>query len=256
MSTINFLNLITLRKTYGAGDFRLPECIELLKEADIVVTNPPFSLLREFIAQLVEYNKKFLILGNVNAIHYRKIFPLFKNNKIWLGISIHSGDRKFRLKSYVDHIEFDENGDEYVKVSGVRWFTNLKITKRNKPLMLEGSYYTPEKYPKYDNYDAINVNKVADIPCDYPGVMGVPTSFMDKYCPEQFRIIGLDRYTVPKKDLIGGCLAINSKIKYARILIKNKHPQKSEERKKVNKIFTLPESFLADCALVVEKKVA
>lgn len=302
MSTIKFLNLITLRKTYGVGDFRSPECIELLKEADIVVTNPPFSLLREFIAQLVEYNKKFLIIGNSNAIGNKEVFPLFKDNKIWLGISIRSGTREFYIPFDYDVStstgnRVDSENNRIIKIGGVRWFTNLKITKRNKPLMLEGSYYTPEKYPKYDNYDAINVDKVADIPCDYPGVMGVPISFMDKYCPEQFSILGLTsgrkefsreawptvRYVNPIRHNIDGSLKngseantsasvftedisniyytadnVSYKFKrvYIRILIKNKHPQKSKEREKVNKIFTLPKSFLADCALVLEKKVA
>lgn len=271
--------LIYGNEEYNAGDFRSPECIELLKEADIVVTNPPFSLLREFIAQLVEYNKKFLIIGNSNAISNKEVFPLFKDNKIWLGISIRSGNREFYIPFDYDVStstgnRVDSENNRIIKIGGVRWFTNLKTAKRNKPLMLEGSYYTPEKYPKYDNYDAINVNKVADIPCDYPGIMGVPLTFMDKYCPEQFRIEGITGrgnnvnfktkiYTKEDAENYGDhnanpVLFLKGKLKslYTRIFIKNKHPQKSEERKKVNKIFTLPESFLADCALVLEKKVA
>jgi hypothetical protein len=149
-----------------------------------------------------------------------------------------------------------ENGKKYIFITNARWFTNLKTKYKQKPLDMLEVYYTPEKYPKYDNYDAINVDKVADIPCDYPGVMGVPLTFMDKYCPEQFRIIGLDRYTVPKKDLIGGRLAINSKIKYARILIKNNHPQKSKEREKVNKIFNTPRGFLSVITTALYRKVA
>lgn len=217
-------------KTYKAGDFRSTECIELLKEADIVVTNPPFSLLREYIAQLVEYGKKFLIIGNCSSVGCKEIFPLFKENKIWLGASIRSGGVEFEVASYYDlwtatSGREDGKGNIFLKMACVRWLTNLKVNYKVKPLDLSKNHYTPEKYPKYDNYDAINIDKVADIPCDYPGVMGVPLTFMDKYCPEQFEIVGLDRYTVPKKDLVAGRLAINSKVKYARIFVKNIHPE-------------------------------
>ena len=166
-------------KHHLAGDFRSPECIELLKEADIVVTNPPFSLIREFISQLVEYNKKILILSNSNAIGYKEVFPFLKENKIWIGASCKSVSFKTSFSL------------EPKKFGNIRWFTNLKLKYKVKPLDLSKNYYTPEKYPKYDNYDAINVDKVADIPCDYPGVMGVPLTFMDKYCPEQFEIVGI-----------------------------------------------------------------
>ena len=181
---------------YTAGDFRSKDCIELLKEADIVVTNPPFSLLREFVAQLIEYNKKFLILGNTNAIGYKEIFPLLKENKIWLGISIRSGAIEFIVPSDYDvstatGARLDKKGNKFIKIGGIRWFTNLKTEYRQSPLQLIGNYYTKESYPKYDNYDAINVDKVADIPCDYPGVMGVPLTIMDKYSPEQFEILGI-----------------------------------------------------------------
>ena len=217
-------------KTYKAGDFRSTECIELLKEADIVVTNPPFSLLREYIAQLVEYGKKFLIIGNCSSVGCKEIFPLFKENKIWLGASIRSGGVEFEVASYYDlwtatSGREDGKGNIFLKMACVRWLTNLKVNYKVKPLDLSKNHYTPEKYPKYDNYDAINIDKVADIPCDYLGVMGVPLTFMDKYCPEQFEIVGLDRYTVPKKDLVAGRLAINSKVKYARIFVKNIHPE-------------------------------
>ena len=207
-------------KTYKAGDFRSPECIELLKEADVVVTNPPFSLWRKFLAQLMEYDKKFLILGNQTAISFKEVFPFLKENKIWIGASCKSVSFKTSFSL------------EPKKFGNIRWFTNLKLNYKVKPLDLSKNHYIPEKYPKYDNYDAINVDKVADIPCDYPGVMGVPLTFMDKYCPEQFRVEGLDRYTVPKKDLVAGRLAINSKVKYARMLIKNKHPEWSKYRYK------------------------
>ena len=192
------------RYRYPAGDFRSRECIELLKEADIVVTNPPFSLIREFISQLVEYNKKFLIISNSNAIGYKEIFPLFKENKIWLGAATQtkSPRKKARIHSVWFRVpdsyelknspccKIDENGKKYILMISACWFTNLKANYKVKPLDLSRNHYTPEKYPKYDNYDAINVDKVADIPCDYPGVMGVPLTFMDKYCPEQFEIFG------------------------------------------------------------------
>ena len=166
-------------KTYKTGDFRSPECIELLKEADVVVTNPPFSLWRKFLAQLMEYDKKFLILGNQTAISFKEVFPFLKENKIWIGASCKSVSFKTSFSL------------EPKKFGNIRWFTNLKANYKVKPLDLSKKHYTPEKYPKYDNYDAINVDKVADIPCDYPGVMGVPITFMDKYCPEQFEIVGI-----------------------------------------------------------------
>lgn len=175
------------------GDFRSPECVALLKEADIVVTNPPFSLWREYVAQLMEYGKKFIIIGNMNAITYKEIFPLIKNDQLWIGASIHSGDRAFfvpddyPLEASGCGID-PESGRKYIRVKGVRWFTNLDIAKRHEPLDLVFKY-DPERYPRYDNYDAINVDKTVEIPCDYDGVMGVPISFLDKYCPEQFEIV-------------------------------------------------------------------
>ncbi len=188
----NDRNTLTLLK--GDGDFRSAECVELLKEADIVVTNPPFSLFREYVAQLVQYGKKFLIIGNVNAITYKEVFPLFKENRLWLGASIHSGDRKFHVPdSYPLNAAgcgVDADGRKFIRVKGVRWFTNLDYKSRHEPLDLY-KRYTPEDYPKYDNYDAVNVDKTSDIPMDYDGVMGVPITFMDKFCPEQFEIIGL-----------------------------------------------------------------
>ncbi len=185
----NALTLLT-----GDGDFRSPECIEILKQADIVVTNPPFSLFREFVAQLVEYSKQFIIIGNVNAITYKEIFPLIKENKLWLGYSIHSGDREFRVPDdyplNASGYRIDENGYKYIRVKGVRWFTNLDIKKRHEELDLYKKY-TPEEYPKYDNYNAVEVSKTADIPEDYYGAMGVPITFLDKYNPEQFEILGM-----------------------------------------------------------------
>ena len=207
------------------GDFRSPECIEILKECDVVVTNPPFSLFREYVAQLIEYEKHFIIIGNVNAISYKEIFPLFQNDKVWLGPSIHSGDREFRVPdSYplkAAGYRIDEQGNKYIRVKGVRWFTNLDVKSRHEEMILYKKY-TSEEYPAYDNYDAINVDKTAEIPVDYSGVMGVPITFLDKYNPDQFEIIGLDRYTIPKEFLVGGRAAINGKPKYARVLIKKK----------------------------------
>lgn len=183
-----------LTELFGDGDFRSPECIELLKEADIVVTNPPFSLFREYVAQLIKYEKKFIIIGNVNAITYKEIFPHIKENRLWLGQSIHSGDREFRVPDTypLDAAGFrvDENGVKYIRVKGVRWFTNIDFKERHEKITLY-KHYTPEEYPMYVNYDAIHVDKTSDIPCDYDGEMGVPITFMDKYNPEQFEIITL-----------------------------------------------------------------
>ena len=157
------------------GDFRSPECVELLKEADIVVTNEPFSLFRLYIAQLMEFKKKFVIIGNMNAITYKEFFPLIKENKVWLG--------------YTSPKVFVQPDGSEKKMGNVVWYTNLDINKRHEPIDLVEKY-SPEKYPRYDNYAAINVDKTLDIPCDYYGVMGVPISFLDKYCPEQFEIVG------------------------------------------------------------------
>lgn len=173
----------------GDGDFRSKECIELLKQADIVVTNPPFSLFREYVAQLIEYDKKFIIIGHQNAITYREIFPLIKENKIWLGYGFKGGAGHF-ISKYEDTATAGDHREGMIRVSGVNWFTNLEINKRHENLILF-KQYTPEEYPKYDNYDAINVDKTADIPVDYNGVMGVPITFLDKYNPEQFEILGI-----------------------------------------------------------------
>jgi len=185
---------IGIRPLQGDGDFRSAECIELLKEADIVVTNPPFSLFREYVAQLIQYDKKFLIIGNINAVTYKEIFPLIMLNKIWLGASIHSGDRKFWVPDDYElnaaGCGIDETGRKFIRVKGVRWFTNLDYKERHENLILYKKY-SPEKYPKYDNYDAIEVSKTSDIPCDYEEVMGVPITFLDKYNPDQFEIIGM-----------------------------------------------------------------
>lgn len=181
----------------GDGDFRSAECIELLKQADIVVTNPPFSLFREYVAQLVEHGKKFVVIGNVNAITYKEIFPLIAQNKLWLGPSIKSGDREFRVPNtyplQAAGFRVDDDGRKFIRVKGVRWFTNLDHQKRHERLTMYAQY-DPEKYPTYVNYDAIEVSRVANIPYDYDGPMGVPITFLDKHNPEQFEIIGASRW--------------------------------------------------------------
>ncbi len=187
-------NVCTVLK--GDGDFRSDECVELLKEADIVVTNPPFSLFREYVSLLTKYGKDFIILGNQNAINYKEVFPLIKANKVWLGASIHSGDREFRVPDdyplQASSYRVDDEGIKYIRVKGVRWFTTLDYEERHEDLILYKSY-APAEYPKYDNYDAIEVAKTAEIPCDYYGVMGVPITFMDKYNPDQFEIVGISK---------------------------------------------------------------
>ena len=207
----------------GNGDFRSQECIDILKESDIVCTNPPFSLFREYVSQLMEYNKQFLILGNNNAVAYKEIFPLIKDNKIWLGYSCNK-----TMKFYVpDRYEVQgyDNGVPYVKVPAITWFTNLPIEKKTEPMVLTATYAEGlnhrEDYPKYDNYDAIEVSRCKNIPCDYDGIMGVPITFLNDYCPEQFEILGDSRYHD------GGTVAndinyVNGKLKYRRILIKRK----------------------------------
>lgn len=203
----------------GDGDFKSPECIELLKQADIVVTNPPFSLFREYMSYLINYNKKFLILGNYNAVTYKEIFPYIKNNKIWLGI--HSNvTMEFAIPDSYQKYDRIENGVKIGKVPSICWFTNLPNNKRTELLDLYKKY-DPKEYPQYDNYDAINVNKVADIPMDYEGVMGVPITFLDKYNPEQFEIVGLDRY-VEDNPHYGHRFTIKEKETYTRILIRRK----------------------------------
>lgn len=188
-NAIPSLDDIKVKELRGDGDFRSMECIELLKEADIVVTNPPFSLFREYIAQLIKYDKKFIIVGHQNAIGYSDIFPLFQQNKIWLGYGFKGGAAHF-ISTYEDKAVAGNHKEGMIRVSGVMWFTNLEIAKRHEPLPLFRSY-TPEVYPKYENFDAINVDKTVDIPFDYDGYMGVPITFMDKYSPEQFEIVGL-----------------------------------------------------------------
>ena len=178
----------TVRVLQGDGDFRSPECVELLKDADIVITNPPFSLFREFVALMMEHNKKFLILGNKNAVTYKEIFPLIQQGKMWLGHRNMNSDFWLEVPSYENYEKTDEQGRRLKHIMAC-WYTNLPITKRHEFLTLLYPY-TPEEYPRYDNYDAIEVSRTDRIPMDYDGVMGVPITFLDKYCPSQFEIVG------------------------------------------------------------------
>jgi len=233
----------------GNGDFRSKECIELLKQADIVVTNPPFSLFREYIGQLMKYEKKFLIIGNMNALHYKEVFPLIKENKVWTGYKSFGGGMNMiqaatnfdpsKTKSYT----INERGEIIKNIMGCIWFTNLDHNKRHEWLDLV-CRYDPEEYPTYYNFDAIDVSNVADIPCDYPGMMGVPDTFLDKFNPDQFEIIGLgrdgdditvDRTVYDKIKVLNPNTrpshigfydkAGKPKEPYSRIIIRNKHPQ-------------------------------
>ena len=219
----------------NAGDFRSKDCIELLKQSDIVVTNPPFSLFREYVAQLVEYDKKFLIIGNKNAITYKEIFKLIKENKLWIGYTPMSTDLLFNTNAEFQKevLNGKKLGSGYKIIGGVVklrsqsiWLTNLDHNKRHEILETIHSYYkTPEKYPKYDNYDAINVDKTSDIPNDYDGIMGVPISFLDKYNPEQFEILGDSRYH-DGQDFPDDINFINGKGLYRRILIQKRKDNK------------------------------
>ncbi len=215
-------NEIGIKHLKGDGDFRSDECIELLKQADIVVTNPPFSLFREYVSQLVEFDKKFLIIGNINAITYKEIFKLIKENKAWLGVNMGRGISGFIVPSHYElygtEARIDDSGNRIVSTNNCLWLTNLDIDKRHEELILYKKY-SPEEYPKYENYDAINVDKTKDIPADYNGAMGVPITFLDKYNPDQFEIIKF-RKGDDDKDL-----SINGKCPYFRIIIKNKKPQ-------------------------------
>ena len=234
----NDKNVLGILKT---GDFRDPECIELLKQADVVVTNPPFSLFREYIGQLMEYGKKFIIMGRMSALHYSEIFPLIMQNRLWCGFNFNisavykapyentlEANRKFVISKGLNP------DDNYIKVPAICWYTNLDISKRHEELDLV-CRYSPEEYPTYDNYDAIDVGRVQDIPFDYDGVMGVPDTILGQYNPEQFEIIGLGCGDLGKQVGVGKNyrgrtdLAYTQdgkhKCPYSRILIRNKHPQ-------------------------------
>jgi Adenine-specific methyltransferase EcoRI len=227
---------------YGAGDFRSTECEEYLKEADVVVTNPPFSLFREYIDQVYKLDKLFLIIGNVNAVTYLEIFDHIRQDRLWLGVSIHSGDREFGVPDdYPLHAagwRVDPDGRKFIRVKGVRWFTNMDNYQRHEKLPLFRSYSASE-YPNYDNFDAIEVGKVADIPINYSGLMGVPITYLDKYNPEQFEIIGSfnngahgaelgakkSRAVSGGKALLWNGPVINEKPLYKRIVIKRRDSQ-------------------------------
>lgn len=240
----------TLSLLEGDGDFRSAECIALLKEADVVVTNPPFSLFREYVAQLMEYEKKFIIIGNQNAMTYREIFPLLRDNKMWLGFGFKGGAAHFINKHYVDYATAGDHKEGMIRVSGVVWYTNLDITKRHEGLDLYRKYKGHEdEFPTYANFDAINVDVTKEIPEDYEGMIGVPITFMDKYNPDQFEIIGLGisnsgieigvrpytpehkkyRKEVQKRGAVDGDLYMMIDgvvtVPYARVIIKNKHPK-------------------------------
>ncbi len=222
---------IGVKPLKGDGDFRSAESIELLKQADIVVTNPPFSLFREYVAQLIEYNKKFLIIGHQNAIAYKGIFKLIKENKIWLGYGFKGGAAHFINKHYEDYATAGDHKEGMIRVSGVVWFTNLDINKRHEELILYKEY-TPEEYPKYDNYNAIEVSKTNEIPIDYKEIMGVPITFMNKYNPEQFEIVGATEsegrgFSNGLWDTASKISqpVLNNKRVYKRIFIKNKRLQ-------------------------------
>lgn len=233
-----------LTELKGNGDFRSPECLALLDEADIVVTNPPFSLFREYVDTLFEHEKSFIIIGSLNAVKYKEIFPLFMQNKIWLGASIHSGDRAFYvpndypLDAASCGVE-EETGRKYIRVKGVRWFTNLDIKQRHEKTILIKKY-SPDAYPHYTNLDAIDVNSISDIPCDYAGWMGVPINIMDSYNPDQFELIGtstgeLGRSIGVKPNHRGrtdvAYIGADGKPKcpYQRFIIRNKHPEPPKE---------------------------
>ncbi len=235
----------------GDGDFRNEECIELLKTVDIVVTNPPFSLFRDYVAQLIKYEKKFLIVGPQNAITYKDFFKFLKDNKLWVGYN--SGGMEFRIPDHAKEratgFRQDETGQKWRSLGNINWYTNLDISKRNEDLILYKEYNS-QKYPKYENYDAIDVGFIAKIPMDYKGIMGVPITFMNKYNPDQFEIIGLGisnsgldvgvqpykkehkkyRKEIQKRGAVDGDLYMmikgEVKVPYARILIRNKKPWK------------------------------
>ena len=219
---------IGIKPLKGNGDFRSKESIDLLTQADIIVTNPPFSLFREYVAQLIEHDKKFIIVGHQNALTYKEIFPLIKENKLWLGYGFKGGAGHFINEHYEDYATAADRKEGMIRVSGVVWFTNLDISKRHEDLILYKNY-NEEDYPTYDNYNAIEVSKTNEIPCDYDGIMGVPITFMNKYNPEQFEIIGATESEGKgfsnglwnEKSNVAQAM-INGKKVYKRIFIRNK----------------------------------
>lgn len=223
----NRKNVLTLLK--GDGDFRSDECVELLKQADVVVTNPPFSLFRDFIAQLMEYKKSFIVIGNQNAITYREILPLIRDNKIWLGYN--SGHFWFKVPDTYEEkktdFKIDDKGQKWRRMGNICWFTNVDIEKRHEDMTLFRNY-SPEIYPKYDNYDAIEVSKTADIPCDYYGIMGVPITFADKYNPDQFEFMGIDKDFTTDGNRFKLTENGKQRILYARMVIRRKSSEGRE----------------------------
>lgn len=223
-------NKNVLTKLNGNGDFRSKECLELLVEADIVVTNPPFSLFREYVNLLVQYDKLFLLIGNTNALSYKEIFTLFKEDRIRTGYTNFNSGMFFIVPDYYDKFHhIDSNGNKIARVSTSCWLTNLPVNKHNIELVLYKKY-SSEEYPTYDNYDAINVNKYTDIPCDYFGIMGVPITFLDKYNPIQFEILGLAASAGYKPEVVGiefkgtkdARPLINGKNTYARVFVRRR----------------------------------
>lgn len=210
----NEKNVLSILK--GNGSFDSPESIELLKEADIVVTNPPFSLFKEFLSLLVKYDKQFIIIGNTNALHYKELFSLFQQDKIRTGYTNFNVGMFFQVPDSWEKFHHIEDGKKMARVSTSCWYTNMPVMKHNEDLILY-KHYTPEEYPTYDNYDAINVNTYTDIPCDYDGVMGVPITFLDKFSPNQFEILGTSTF-----DMVKGAPYINGKRIYERVLIRRK----------------------------------
>ena len=217
-----------LTKLQGDGDFRSAECVELLKQSDIVVTNPPFSLFREYMALLMEYQKKFLIIGNINNTAYKEILPLVMGNKVWLGYN--TGHFWFKVPpTYEDKatdFKIDDAGQKWRRMGNICWFTNLDIAKRHEGMVLFRNY-SPDVYPKYDNYDAIDVARTADIPCDYFGIMGVPITFMAQHNPDQFELLGSTRYH-DGQSFADDINFINGKGKFTRMLIRRKEKGKSK----------------------------
>ena len=224
----------------GDGDFRSPECLELMDEADIVVTNPPFSLFRDYVALLMEHEKKFVIIGPQNAIHYKEIFPYIRDNEVWLGYN--NGDMAFTVPEYYEpratRFWVDEQGQKWRSMGNMCWFTNLDIKKRHEEMIL-AKRFKPENYPTYDNFDGIDVGSLVEIPCDFAGVMGVPDTFLYQYNPEQFQIIGIGSGTLAKevgvkrnyrgRTDIAYTIDGVSKCPYSRILIRNLHPEEAKQ---------------------------
>jgi hypothetical protein len=214
-----------LTRLKGDGDFRSQECIDILKQADVVITNPPFSLFREYVAQLMEHDKKFLIIGHQNAITYKGIFKFIRDNKLWIGYNNFDNSR-FIMPDYYDITKskyaYEESGVKYGRVSGLRWYTNLDVKKRHEEMILYKKY-TPEEYPHYDNYDAIEVTKTIEIPSDWDGVMGVPVTFLDKYNPDQFEIVGSNRdVDQDPNGIYGRGSLLNGKETFKRLFIKRR----------------------------------